>query len=144
MFKQWLHCRLTMFLHHFWCSQVGNFKYNSLANCAFGNWVLMYFSVSVFVESYLFAAKECQLYIYYFTSWITEQLVYPFHHHLCSFLSISKHQKKNPKTPKIPPKLSSNVWMSSYQRFKWVKRTCASHNFKKQCEKTVPNQCWSS
>lgn len=121
VFKQWL--------YHFWCSRLGDFKYNSLANCAVGNWVLTNFSVSVFIESYLFAAKECKLYIsllfHFLNYWALSVCFVP------SFLQFSLYQwtpKKSPKTPKIPPKLSTNIWMSSCQRFKWVKIMSSTHN----------------
>lgn len=135
MFKQWLYCRLTVFLHHIWGSRLGDFKYNSLANCAFGNWVLMHFSVSVYVESYLFSAKECQLYIsllfHFLNYWMVSVYI------LTLFLQFFLHQwtpRKPPQNTKNP-KLSTHVWMSSCQGFKWVKQCVQiSMNLKKQCE----------
>lgn len=48
VFKQWLYSRLTVFLHHFWCSRLGDFKYNSLANCAVGNSVKVFFCQCIY------------------------------------------------------------------------------------------------
>lgn len=104
VFKQWLYSRLTVFLHHFWCSRLGDFRYNSLANCAVGNWVLTYFSASVFIESYFFAAKECKLYIsllfHFLNYWAVSVYFLP------SFLQFSLYQwtpKKAPKHQKSHP-----------------------------------------
>lgn len=114
MYKQY--CRLMVFLHHIWWSRLGDFKYNSLANCASGNWVLMYFYVTVHIESYLFAAKECQLYIsllfHFLNYWAVSVYILP------SFLQFSVHQwtpRQPPKTPKIPPNFKYrclNVFLS--------------------------------
>lgn len=105
MFKQWLCWRLTVFLHHIWWSRLGDFKYNSLANCAAGKWVLMYFSVSVHTESYLFAAKECQLYIsllfHFLNYWAVSVYISPSS--LQFSLSISENQENPPKHQKSHP-----------------------------------------